>query len=208
MYLSTLLSYPTYYFHGEVDSQSAADLVVWISGRVRHKNLTIMLTTFGGSMHHALAAYDSMKLLKNVTKIHTVALGACQSAGIVMLLGAEPENRFSMASTRFMAHPVASRSAEERYACDAIRPPAETLREMERITGHDLAETYRVQDLMVRAYCKNTGLREVDARELIGREKTFFTAEEALTHGFISQVLEPEPEPIRKSWLQRLGRRA
>jgi ATP-dependent Clp protease protease subunit len=64
--------------------------------------ILVTINSPGGEAYTGLGIYDTLRYTK--CPVYTVVNGLCASAGIVILLSAEKERRFSLPSSRFMIH--------------------------------------------------------------------------------------------------------
>jgi ATP-dependent Clp protease protease subunit len=64
--------------------------------------ILVTINSPGGEAYTGLGIHDTLKATS--CPVFTVVNGLCASAGIVILLAAEKENRFSLPSSRFMIH--------------------------------------------------------------------------------------------------------
>jgi ATP-dependent Clp protease, protease subunit len=66
------------------------------------KLVTVFINSPGGGADSGFAIYDMLRYVK--TPIRTICSGMCASAGIVIFLGGDKGNRFSLPNSRFMLH--------------------------------------------------------------------------------------------------------
>ena len=208
MYLGTLISCKTYVFNGSVESENVADALTWLSNHSNQPEVTILLNTLGGSVHQGVALFDAIQLLRDKVKINIVAMGACQSAGTIILMGAYPERRFSAPNTRFMIHPPRVTMGDNKCTAWGTPPSAELLEIMDQMAGHSYSETYALREHLLDLMVANTKLSR-DEAEAAYDATTYFHPEKALGMGFIGSILEPDlpavPAPAipPKKWWQR-----
>lgn len=208
MYLGTLVSYKTYVFNKGVDDENVADALTWLSNHSDQPEVTILLNTLGGSVHQGVALFDAIQLLRDKVKINIVAMGACQSAGTIILMGAYPERRFAAPNTRFMIHPPRVTMGNEKYTAWGTPPSAELLEIMDQLAGHTYSETYALREHLLDLMVANTRLGRDEATAAYDAT-THFHPEKALEIGFIGSILKPDlpaaPAPVipPKKWWQR-----
>ena len=134
--------------------------------------ITIYINSCGGSVTDALAIYD---VLQNAPcDIHAVALGKVHSAAITVMLAPPKANRSTYRNTEFMSHDVSWKSDGPRaFLKDRVD-------QLERTVNQ-----------LLRVYISDTSLSEDDARRLFFTDLAdhYFTPEEALEMGFVSQIL-------------------
>jgi ATP-dependent Clp protease protease subunit len=68
----------------------------------REAPILVTINSPGGEAYTGLGIYDTLRFTS--CPVFTVVNGLCASAGIVILLGAEKERRFTLPSSRFMIH--------------------------------------------------------------------------------------------------------
>ena len=134
--------------------------------------ITVYINSCGGSVTDALAIYD---VLQNAPcDIHTVALGKVHSAAITVMLAPPKANRSTYANTEFMSHDVSWKSDGPRaFLKDRVD-------QLERTVNQ-----------LLRVYTSDTCLSEEEARRLFFSDLAdhYFTPEEAVGMGFVSQIL-------------------
>lgn len=64
--------------------------------------ITVMINSPGGSADSGFAIYDILRYVE--PPVRTVVNGMCASAAILVLLAAEPKNRYSLPESRFLLH--------------------------------------------------------------------------------------------------------
>lgn len=64
--------------------------------------ILVTINSPGGEAYTGLGIYDTLRFTS--CPVYTVVNGLCASAGIVILLSAEADKRFSLPSSRFMIH--------------------------------------------------------------------------------------------------------
>jgi ATP-dependent Clp protease protease subunit len=184
----------TFIHAGPIEESSAASIATWLGNNRKQPKMTLVFMTFGGSVHYALAIYDAIKLMAATTEIHIVALGTCQSAGTIIISAVAPERRHTAPNTRFMIHALTTTKDDMSLTCEPRAPRPEVLREISQQLGCDLAESYRLQDILVEILRQSTRLGEVQIREML-KADTFFSAERALEYGLVGHILTAEPKP-------------
>lgn len=207
MHLGQLLMHKTYVFNGEVNSDTVSEAVVWLANHSTLPEVTIVMTTLGGSVHQGVALFDSIHLLRDKVAINVVALGACQSAGITMLLGAKPERRFTAPNTRFMVHPPGMLLDGGRFRAWGSTPSPDVLKCMNEGAGESVSETFALRENLLGLLVANTVLTMEQATKAYD-DNLYFGAEQALEMGIVGNILKPDP-PSQPSKKRRwpLGRR-
>lgn len=67
-----------------------------------NKTITVYVNSPGGDADSGFAIYDMMRFVK--APVRTVCAGLCASAGIIIFLGGEKGQRYSLPSSRFLIH--------------------------------------------------------------------------------------------------------
>jgi ATP-dependent protease ClpP protease subunit len=177
------------YIHtGPIDEYSASAVLTWLAGNSHLPELTIIFMTPGGKTTYAFGIYDAIKDLSTCVKINLVALGLCQSAGIILMCAVEPDRRYAGKNTRFMVHSVSSSSGGISIPCDPEQPSREAQRAVEAIIGFELDEAYCAQRKLVKVLIAGTNLTKKKIGEMLKRD-SYFSAKAALKKGLIGHIL-------------------
>ena len=89
----------------EVTDESAADIVrklLYLDMLDHKKEITLYMSTPGGSINAGMSIYDTMKLIKAPIKV--VVIGIAMSMGSILLSAAPKGKRFLFPSARVMIH--------------------------------------------------------------------------------------------------------
>lgn len=89
----------------EVSDESSADIVrklLYLDMLDHEKEITLYMSTPGGSISAGMAVYDTMKLIKAPVKV--VVVGIAMSMGSILLSAAPKGRRFLFPSARVMIH--------------------------------------------------------------------------------------------------------
>ena len=89
----------------EVSDESAADIVrklLYLDMLDHKKEITLYMSTPGGSISAGMSIYDTMKLIK--AQIKVVVIGIAMSMGSILLSAAPKGKRFLFPSARVMIH--------------------------------------------------------------------------------------------------------
>jgi ATP-dependent Clp protease protease subunit len=89
----------------DVNSAMAGEitrLVTYMEGENPDAPILVTINSPGGEAYTGLGIYDTLRFTR--CPVYTLVNGLCASAGIVILLSAEKERRFSLPSSRFMIH--------------------------------------------------------------------------------------------------------
>jgi len=161
---------------GELEERSAERILVELvivenenAGRSesQQKPLFFYIDCQGGSLLEAFAIADLMRSMK--TRIITVALGACQSAAV--LLCAAGHERYALPNTRFLLHPLFA-SCQARL--DEIEAQAKELQVLQNRYVRFLSELTQTKQEELAKLCK---------------KESFLSAEEAKQLNIIDQIL-------------------
>jgi len=163
---------------GELEEKSAerilAELVIAENENAsksesQQKPLFFYIDCQGGSLLEAFAIADLMRSMK--TKVITVALGACQSAAV--LLCAAGDERYALPNTRFLLHPLFA-SCQARL--DEIEAQAKELQVL--------------QDRYIQLLSELTGAKKRDEFSKLCKKESFLSAEEAKQLNIIDEILK------------------
>ena len=89
----------------DVNSRMAGEisrLVHFMEGADKTAPILVTINSPGGEAYTGLGIYDTLRFTS--CPVYTVVNGLCASAGIVILLSAEADRRFTLPSSRFMIH--------------------------------------------------------------------------------------------------------
>ena len=162
------------YLFGDVSNERAEKFVTRLHELYEEGGdpITVFINSVGGSVTDALAIYD---VLQNAPcQISTVGLGKVHSAAVTVLLAAPRENRASYANTEFMCHDISWKSDGPRAFLK------------DRVT-----QLERTVNQVLSIYSSDTSLSLEEAKRLFFSDQAdhYFSAEEALSMGFISQII-------------------
>ncbi|HYG83412.1 MAG TPA: ATP-dependent Clp protease proteolytic subunit [Verrucomicrobiae bacterium] len=189
---SPLAQTPRFAFNAGIDEESVSQAINWLLNNQTQKHLTVLLTTQGGSAFQGLALRDAIRLVSQNTKVSVVTLGACMSAGILVLTAVPRENRFSGPLTRFLIHPPKTWNDKQNFAHSTSRPSDKVLKTQEAMFDHHLEEGYNIREILIRLLHEDSCLSLEEAEALYSKE-SYFSAAEALKMGIIGSVLSHAP---------------
>lgn len=132
-------------------------------------HIQILLSTYGGSVYDGLSLYDAIKNSK--TDVDITCFGKIMSMGIVILLSAKTRKAYR--NTTFMIHELSS------IALGKLADMEESIDEAKRINRvlFDIIE-------------KETKITHSWLKDIYNKRKDwFFTAEEALEIGLITEII-------------------
>ena len=165
-----------YYFSGEVNQQSAKEIITWIleenfkPNSSNYDHLTLMITSFGGDMMAGFAVIDTMRGSR--IPIHTIGLGVIASAGLMIHIAGEKGNRMITPNTSILSH---------QWTWGAFGKE------------HELLATHKQFDLTTKRvldhYKKCTGLSEkVIKSKLLPAQDVWLSSEEAIQYNLTDIV--------------------
>lgn len=165
------------YLSGEVNEHSIAQAIAGIVVMTNHdprSPITLMVSTYGGSVDEMFSLYD---VIKHVScPIHTVGLGKIMSAGVLILASGKKGRRMIGQSARVMIHPISLGNTG-------------TIFQMK----NDLHESERQQKLMENMLLSETNITRTQLTEIMksGCDR-YFTAQEALKLGIVDAIIKPK----------------
>ena len=133
-----------------------------------HKDIYLYINSPGGSVDSGMAIYDTMKWISN--DVATVAIGLAASMGQFLLCAGEKGKRYALPHSRIMMHQP---SGGLGGTASDIRIQAE--------------QSLPIKATMQRLIAEHTG-QTLEQIEADSDRDRWFTAEQALTYGFIDHV--------------------
>lgn len=163
----------TLYVHGDIGPAQLNFVVPSLRGNALDgRDVSIIISTFGGSTDCALAIAIAMEEAKAKITLKTTAMGFVYSAGIYLIALGHPGYRYAYDKTVFMTH-------ETRTA------PTGTVKEVqESITGCKM-----VEEGLIQYFSSATGMSIAKATKWLD-EVNFFTAAEAKELGLIDHIIK------------------
>lgn len=132
-------------------------------------HIQILLSTYGGNVYDGLSLYDAIKNSK--TDVDITCFGKIMSMGIVILLSAKTRKAYR--NTTFMIHELSSGVIGK-------------LADMEE----SIDEAKRINRVLFDIIEKETKITHTWLKEIYNKKKDwFFTAEEALEIGLITEII-------------------
>ena len=132
-------------------------------------HIQILLSTYGGDVYDGLSLYDAIKNSK--TDVDITCFGKIMSIGIVILLSAKTRKAYR--NTTFMIHELTSGVIGK-------------IAEMEE----SIDESKRINRILFDIIEKETKISHSWLKEIFNKKKDwFFTAEEALEIGLITEII-------------------
>jgi ATP-dependent Clp protease protease subunit len=144
-----------------------------------HKDIYLYINSPGGSVDSGMAIYDTMRWISN--DVATVAMGLAASMGQFLLCAGTKGKRFALPHSRIMMHQP---SGGLGGTASDIRIQAE--------------QSLHIKSTMQKLIAEHTG-QTLDQIEADSDRDRWFTADQALTYGFIDHVFVtaaqiPSPE--------------
>lgn len=136
--------------------------------------INVYINSPGGSVDTGFAIYDMMHFIN--APVRCIANGLCASAGVIILLGADKEDRLSLPNSRFMIHQP---SGGAHGSVEDIRIEAEEILKIRKKINEQIAE--------------ETG-QTVEQVEKDTRRNRWLSAEEAVEYGLIERVIRSRKE--------------
>ena len=134
------------------------------------KDISIYVNSPGGSLHAALAIYDTMRYVK--PDVQTICFGIAMSAGSLILAGGTKGKRMALPNARILIHqPTAGFQGQSTDIEIHAREVLENRKRMEKI------------------YAEHTGRSVSELHDDMERDR-FFTAAEAAKYGLIDRVID------------------
>ena len=134
------------------------------------RDIEIYINSPGGSVDSGMAIYDTMKWISN--DVATVAIGLAASMGQFLLCAGEKGKRYALPHSRIMMHQP---SGGLGGTASDIRIQAE--------------QSLHIKSTMQKLIAEHTG-QTLEQIEADSDRDRWFTAEQALTYGFIDHVYE------------------
>lgn len=148
------------------------------------EDIKIFINSPGGDADAGFAILDMIKFVK--PRVLTICAGVTASAAVIILLGAERENRFSLPNARILIHQPST--GVQGTAADIQIEASEILKCREKINRIISRETGRAIEKVV----DDT------------RRNLWMPAEEALQYGLISKIVATREElPVEGGRLKR-----
>ncbi|HLU39379.1 MAG TPA: ATP-dependent Clp protease proteolytic subunit [Planctomycetota bacterium] len=138
------------------------------------KPITVMINSPGGSADSGFAIYDLLRYIK--PPVRTVVNGLCASAAILVLLGAERSNRFSLPESRFLLHQPSTMGRGTASDLD--------------ITAREILKLRERYNRIVSEACK----RDIEKIAEDTRRDFWLSATEAKEYGLVSKVIQRNSE--------------
>ncbi len=166
---------------GEINEELANDVVsklLLLESISATKPIYVYVNSPGGNVYSGFAIFDVIRFIKPPVKI--IGAGLVASAAALILLSAEKKNRFALPNSQYLIHQPLS---EMRGVATDLEIHA---REIERIKK-------RINEIIA----KGTG-KEIEAIFSDTERDYWLNAEEAVTYGLVSKIIETRKELTAK----------
>lgn len=141
------------------------------------QDLEVLLVSPGGSVYHAFALYDALRLAsRDGIRVIVTAYGMCASAAAMILLQAGDVRQATL-NTSFLVHEIrryTSPLGEERTS-----EVVDEVKELQRLTS-----------MIVKLLAERCSKPETAVRRLFERKEVWQSAAEALEWGLIDKIIE------------------
>lgn len=159
---------------GEINEHSASNIIsglVTLANQNKVDPITLIVSTYGGSVDEMFGLYDMMKFIK--CPVNTVGLGKIMSAGVLILSAGKKGMRLLGRNSRIMIHPMTSGAGGNIF-------------EMQ----NEANEMSRMQAQMEEALLKETKItkQQLDKYMKAGHD-TYITPEEAIKLGIVDKLI-------------------
>lgn len=164
-----------YHFHKAVNNESCAEAIAFILDHNinpvdNQKHLTLLVSSWGGSVYAAFALTDVMDGSR--LPVHTVGLGMIASAGLMIFMAGTKGKRILTPQVEILSHQYSN---------------------VEFGKEHELIASRRANDLtserILMHYMKHTGLTEKEIRKnLLPPEDVWLSAKEAKKYGLCDKI--------------------
>tara|TARA_B100000131_G_scaffold305036_1_gene330623 strand:+ start:1143 stop:1778 length:636 start_codon:yes stop_codon:yes gene_type:complete len=170
---------------GDVDEEKTAEIIGGFMA-LRQSGLTLVnpdslstepiefiVSTSGGSAHDMFAIYDTMRLIKSTSEIHTVGLGKVMSAGVLLLAAGTKGCRTIGKNCRVMLHGVTGGHIGSIHNLE-----------------NEMDEIRWLQERYIAALVEETDMTKRLLKKLIERKvNVYLTAEEAVEYGIADEII-------------------
>ncbi len=176
-----LLDERTMLITGPVDDKMSSGMVarlLVLEKRDPKGLITLWINSPGGSADSGFAMYDMLRFVS--CPIRTIVSGICASAGILIALGAEPKQRFSLAGSRFMLHQPSTAGQGQASDLD--------------ITAREIV---KMRSRYIQIVSQGCGRDEKTVIEDLARD-FWLSPVEAKEYGMISKILEKRSDLPKK----------
>lgn len=136
------------------------------------KSITLVISSYGGSIHDMFSLYDTIKSLS--CPVHTVGMGKIMSAGVLLLASGEKGKRLIAPHATVMIHAVSSGMYGNVFDLE-----------------NELAETKRLQKMLSECLVAETKITKTQMKQIMSsKTDTYISAREALKMGIVDKVMK------------------
>lgn len=163
---------------GDVNEHSIATVIVQLLhlASLSHKPITLVVSTYGGSVDEMFGLYDTIKFLP--CPVHTVALGKVMSAGVLLLASGTKGKRMIGSSARLMIHPVSGGAHGNVFE-----------------VMNETKEHKRIHDLLVESLRRETKMTSEQIESVMkSGHDVYVTPAEAIAFGIVDKVVGEKPQ--------------
>jgi ATP-dependent Clp protease protease subunit len=162
--------------YGDVNEQSvstAIEKLIWLDSQ-SHKDIHLVLSTYGGVLHDMLALYDTCMLLRSHgTQVCTVGIGKIMSAGVLLLATGAAGKRLIGRTTTVMMHGASGGTVGNVF---------------EMI--NEVTEAKRINDLMVDLLAENSKMSKQYILDMFDKKiDQYIDAQKAIELGIADKII-------------------
>lgn len=160
---------------GDIDDKTAINTVELLlkMDACNHKDITMFLSSPGGSVYAGFLIYDVMNLIKS--KIRTIGFGRISSMATILLINGTKGKRCILPNSSVMIHEVNT------FTEGKVTELNERLK-----------HTRSLNDRLVKVMASKTNRSAKQISEYIVNKDYWMDAKTALKYGFVDKVLENE----------------
>jgi ATP-dependent Clp protease, protease subunit len=176
--LERILKSRTIVLSDAVSSSMMADLLElleFMEDESTEEPITVVINSPGGEAYSGLGIYDALRFIKSPLKVRVN--GLCASAGILILLAADAENRVTLPHSRFMIHQPSG----------GVRGQASDI----QIEAKEMKDLRSAYFKLIGARCG--GKTEEEVTTGADRDQ-WLNATQALEYGLVSRVISNKSE--------------
>lgn len=151
--------------HGDVTEQMISHVMLHMLSlaSMNHRPITLVISTYGGSVDEMFGLYDLIKMLP--CPVHTVALGKVMSAGVLLLAAGTKGKRSIGRSARIMMHPISNGMGVNNVF--DIKNETTELERMQKMMGDAMVRETKMTSKSITDIMENVHNRYIDAAEAI-----------------------------------------
>ena len=143
-----------------------------------HKDILIIIDSYGGFVHSLLGLYDAINLIR--CDVATLCLGKAMSCGQMLLMCGAKNKRFATKHSRILAHQISSGAIGK-------------LSDMEI----EINETKELNTIIESLFKKHANLNKKEFDKLMSKE-SYMSAKEAKKIGLIDHIVETHNDLYKK----------